>query len=115
MLAVPPGITGRPAILPGRERRLGSKCIPAAEARGEPPASGSLSCCGGSLRLRLRGELLQARLIALLHRLLALQQAVLRLQRALLRALRPQAVRLLRLQFLHLLLQAIDAALAIGG
>jgi hypothetical protein len=47
----------------------------------------------------------------LLHALLALEQAVLGLQQPLLRALRPETFRLLRLQLLHALLQAIDAGL----
>jgi hypothetical protein len=49
----------------------------------------------------------------LLHALLALQQAVLRLQLSFLRALRAAAFRLLRLQLLHPLLQAIDATLTL--
>jgi hypothetical protein len=51
----------------------------------------------------------------LLRALLALQQAVLRCQQALLLALRPRAFRLLRLQLLYALLQAIDAVLALPG
>jgi hypothetical protein len=47
----------------------------------------------------------------LLHALLTLEQAVLCLQRPILRALRPATFRLLRLQLLHTLLQAIDAGL----
>ena len=49
---------------------------------------------------------------ALLGTLLALKQAALRLQQPLLLPLRPCAFRLLRLQLLHALLQAVDAALA---
>ncbi|WP_246504504.1 hypothetical protein [Bradyrhizobium agreste] len=52
-------------------------------------------------------------LLALLHSLLALKQPALRLQQPLLLALRPCAFWwLLRLQLLHALLQAVDAALA---
>ena len=58
---------------------------------------------------------LSARLIALLHALLAFEQAVLRLQHPPLCTLRPRAFRLLRLQLLHALLQAIDAGLAVRG
>ncbi|WP_314949510.1 hypothetical protein [Bradyrhizobium cosmicum] len=54
-------------------------------------------------------------LLALLDALLALKQAALRLQQPLLRVLRPCAFRLLRLQLLHALLQAVDAALAFRG
>ncbi|WP_245320407.1 hypothetical protein, partial [Bradyrhizobium lablabi] len=49
----------------------------------------------------------------MLHALFALEQAALCLQQPLLRALRPAAFRLLRLQLLHTLLQAINAALAL--
>ncbi|WP_247307990.1 hypothetical protein [Bradyrhizobium sp. 61] len=51
-------------------------------------------------------------LLTLLYALLALQQPILRLQQPLLLALRSRAFRLLRLQCLHTLLQAVDAALA---
>jgi hypothetical protein len=54
-------------------------------------------------------------LLALLDTLLALKQAALRLQQPLLLVLRPGAFRLLRLQLLHALLQAVDAALAFRG
>jgi predicted membrane chloride channel (bestrophin family) len=45
--------------------------------------------------------------------LLTLEQAVLRLQQSRLLALRPRALRLLRLQLLHPLLQMIDASLTL--
>ncbi len=51
----------------------------------------------------------------LLLALLALEQAVLCLQQQPLRTLRPQTVRLSRLQLLHPLLQPIDALLALHG
>jgi hypothetical protein len=54
-------------------------------------------------------------LLALLDTLLALKQAALRLQQPLLLVLRPCAFWLLRLQLLHALLQAVDAALAFRG
>jgi hypothetical protein len=99
--------------LPGREPGARLQRVIAAEVRSKSPA-----CCrlegrsgGGALGRELRTQPLQARLITLLHALLALQQPVLRLQQPLLRALRPLAFRLLRLQLLHALLQAIDAAL----
>ncbi|MFB6462105.1 hypothetical protein [Bradyrhizobium tunisiense] len=52
---------------------------------------------------------------ALLDALLALKKAALRLQQPLLLVLRPCAFRLLRLQLLHALLQAVDAVLAFRG
>ncbi|MDI3564188.1 hypothetical protein [Bradyrhizobium sp. Arg816] len=54
-------------------------------------------------------------LLTLLYALLALQLPVLRLQQSLLIALRSRAFRFLRLQCLHTLLQAVDAALAFRG
>jgi hypothetical protein len=110
-MAAPPGMAGSPAVLPGRERGSGLQGIIAAELRGKSPAGGGLHSGSSFSRRLLRAQPLQARLIALLHALLALEQAALSLQRPLLRALRPQAFRLLRLQLLHALLQAIDAGL----
>jgi len=87
--------------------------ITAAELRGKSPAGGGLHSGSSFGRRLLRAQPLQARLIALLHALFALEQAVLGLQQPLLRAFRPPAFRLLRLQLLHALLQAIDAGLPI--
>ncbi|WP_246755574.1 hypothetical protein [Bradyrhizobium neotropicale] len=86
-----------------------------AEVRGKSSACCSLKgrSRGRSLGRRLRCQPLQQRLITLLHKLLALDLAVLGLEQPLLRALRPHAFRLLRLQLLHALLQAIDAGLAL--
>ncbi len=50
-------------------------------------------------------------LLELLHALLTLELALFCLQQPLLRALRPKAFRLLRLQLLNALLQAINALL----
>jgi hypothetical protein len=52
-------------------------------------------------------------LLVLLHVLLTLELPLFCLQQPLLRALRPRALRLLRLQLLHALLQPIDALLAL--
>ena len=52
-------------------------------------------------------------LLELLHALLTLELPLFCLQQPLLRALRPRAFRLLRLQLLNALLQAIDALLAL--
>ncbi|WP_246557048.1 hypothetical protein [Bradyrhizobium liaoningense] len=89
-----------------------------AEARGKPSALGGLR--GGRKRRSARGRSLQskpllARQVYLLRALLTPEQAVLRLQHPLLRAFRPRAFRLLRLQLLHALLQAINAGLALRG
>ena len=104
-------------MLPDGECRLGLRVGIAAEARGKPPAFGGLhggSCRGGSPgRGRLQSQLLLVRQITLLRKLLTLDQAVLRLQQSLLLALRPRALRLLRLQLLHALLQVIDAGLTL--
>ena len=106
-------------MLSDGECRLGLRVRVAAEARGKPPALGRLhggSRGGGSpSRGRLQSQLLLARQIALLRALLALEQAVLRLQQSLLLALRPRALWILRLQLLHMLLQAIDAGLTLPG
>ncbi|MHB0773684.1 hypothetical protein [Bradyrhizobium sp. 5.13L] len=68
---------------------------------------------------RLAREHLALSLLDLLHALLgtllALKQAALRLQQSLLLALRSCAFRLLRLQLLHALLQAVNAALPFRG
>jgi hypothetical protein len=109
-MAAPPGVTGSPAVLPGRERGSGLQGIIAAELRGKSPAGGGLHS-GSSFSRGLRAQPLQARLIALLHTLLALEQAILSLQQPLLRALRAETFRLLRLHLLHALLQSIDAGL----
>ncbi|WP_245310742.1 hypothetical protein, partial [Bradyrhizobium valentinum] len=84
----------------------------AAEVRGKPSAGCSLrgGSSGGSFSRRWC-QPLQAHLIGLLQALFALEQSVLRLQQPFLRTLRPETFRLLRLQLLHALLQAIDAAL----
>ena len=52
-------------------------------------------------------------LLDLLYTLLMLELALFGLQQPLLRALRPRAIRLLRLQLLNALLQPIDALLAL--
>jgi hypothetical protein len=62
---------------------------------------------------RLYSQLLLARQINLLHVFLALEQALLCLQQSLLRALLPQALRLLRLQLLYALVQAVDTLLVL--
>ena len=92
-------MAGSPAVLPDRERRLGLRFGIAAEARGKSSTCGSLhgGSGGGPRRRRLQSQPLLARQITLLLVLLALEQAVLCLQQPLLRALRPQALRLLRL------------------
>ncbi|WP_456686201.1 hypothetical protein [Bradyrhizobium sp. P5_C11_2] len=99
---------------------MGLRSCLLAEAPGKPPALGGSrggrrcgcrSGCSGSLQ----SQPLLARQISLLRALLALQQAVLRLKHPLLLALRPRAFRLLRLQLLHALLQAIDPGLALRG
>ena len=76
------------------------------------PACRSLHC-GGSRGLD--SQLLLARQITLLQVLLALEQAPLRLQQPLLRALLLHALRLLRLQLVYALLQAVDALLTQRG
>jgi hypothetical protein len=102
-------------VFAGRERRARLQFVTAEEVRCKSPACCSLQggSRGGPFGRRLRCQPLQPRLIALLHKLLALELAVLCLEQPLLRALCPQAFRLLRLQLLHALLQAIDAALAL--
>ncbi|MFG3595078.1 hypothetical protein [Bradyrhizobium sp. RDI18] len=87
--------------------------IIAAEVCGKPSAGCSLcgGSSGGSFSRRRWCQPLQARLVTFLDALLALEQAVLSLQQSLLLALRPETFRLLRLQLLDALLQAIDAAL----
>ena len=65
--------------------------------------------------LRLDSQLLLTRQITLLQLLLALEQALLRLHQPLLRALFLYALRLLRLQLLYALLQAVDALLTVRG
>jgi len=107
-------------VFPRRQRQAGLRLVIviAAEACGKPPAFGGVRGGGSSGRSRswrLFAQPLLARQIGLLRALLALQQAVLRRQQALLLALRPSAFRLLRLQLLYALLQAIDAALALPG
>jgi signal transduction histidine kinase len=92
-----------------------------AEALRKSPACGRLrrGSGGGSPSQRLYSQPLRARQIPLLHALLSLELAFLCLQQPLLRALCPQALvlalalRLLRLQLLHALLQPIDAVLAL--
>ena len=108
-----PGIARSPTVLPASERCKRLRLILAAEVRGKPAACRGLHGGGCSLGRRLRSQLLQARLVTLLRALLLLKLAVLRLQQPLLLALRPHAFRFLRLQFLHALLQAIDAALTL--
>jgi hypothetical protein len=98
-----------------KERRVRLHCVPAAEMRGKPAAGRSLQRGGGSLRLRSGSQRLQARLVALQHTSFLLKPAVLRLQQALLRTLRPCSFRFPGLQFLHALLQAVDAALPRGA
>ncbi|WP_236843182.1 hypothetical protein [Bradyrhizobium icense] len=112
-MAAPPGVARSPAVLPGSERRSGLQGIIAAEVRGKSPASRRLQSRGrgGSFSRGLWSQPLQACLVTFLDALLALEQAVLILQQSLLLALRPATFRLLRLQLLHTLLQAIDAAL----
>jgi hypothetical protein len=61
----------------------------------------------------LYSQLLLARQITLLQAFLVPEQALLCLQQALLCALLPQALRMLRPQLLHALLQPIDAVLAL--
>ena len=103
-----------PAIVPGHKRRPGLQHVIVAEVRGKSPACCSLRGGGsrsGSFSRRLWPQPLQARQITFLHALLALEQTGLGLQQPLLRALRPHAFRLLGLQLLRALLQAIDAAL----
>jgi hypothetical protein len=106
-------MAGSPAVLPRGERRAGLQGVIAAELRGKSSACGCLhsGSSGGSFSRRRWRQPLQARLVGLLYALLALEQAVLGLQQPLLRALRPETFRLLRLQLLHALLQAIDAGL----
>jgi hypothetical protein len=101
-------------VLPNSACHVGLRVI-TGEARCESPPCGSLHRGGsGGLRSRrLYSQLLLARQITLLQALLALELALLCLQQPLLRALRPRAFRLLRLQLLHALLQAIDALLAL--
>jgi len=108
---VPPGVTRRPAIQPRCERGLRVGIGVVAEPRGKSPARGGLRGCGVLRGGRRRSELLLPRKIALLHPLLARQRPLLGLKRA----LRPAALRPLRLQLLHALLQPIDPALAFGG
>ncbi|WP_291606184.1 hypothetical protein [Bradyrhizobium sp.] len=104
-------------MLSGREHGSGLQLVSAAELRGKSSACRSRQggSRGGSLSRRLRCKPLQARLLALLQELLALQHAVLGLQQPFLRALCPQAFRLLRLQLLDALLQAIDTVLPFGA
>ena len=83
------------------------------EARGKSSARGGLhgGCGRGPLRRgRRHAQLLLLREIAFLRQLLALEEALLSLQRT----LRLPALRFLRLQLLHVLLQAIDPGLALG-
>ncbi|WP_334376654.1 hypothetical protein [Bradyrhizobium sp. AZCC 1719] len=112
-MAAPPGVARSPAVLPGGQRRSGLQGIIAAELRGKSPAGSGLHGRrrGGSFSRGLWPQPLQACLVTFLDALLALEQAVLSLQRSLLLALRPGTFRLLRLQLLDALLQAIDAAL----
>ena len=94
-----------------RPRSLGDLWIGIGEARCKSPASGG--SFGGTrwrwlnFRLRLSGEM------TLLQALFVPEQALLCLKQALLGALLPRALRMLRLQLLHALLQAIDAVLAL--
>ncbi|HEY0849950.1 MAG TPA: hypothetical protein VGD96_08560 [Bradyrhizobium sp.] len=98
-----------------KERSVRLHCVATAEMRGKPAASRSLHRGGGSFRLRQGSQRLQARLVALQHTSFLLKPVVLRLQQALLRTLRPRSFRLPGLQFLHALLQAVDAALPRGA
>ena len=119
MQAAAPGEAGSPAVPSDGEYRLRLRVGIVAEARGKPPAFGSLhGGCGSSGspgRGRLQSQLLLARQISLLRALLAFEQAVLRLQQSFLPMLRPRTFRFLRLQLLHVLLQAIDAGLTLPG
>ena len=103
-------MTGSPAILPGHQRGPGLHCVIAAKVRGKPPARAA-SRQRRVVQPRRWSQPLQPRLIGLLQALLALEQAGLSLQHPFLRALRPLAFRLLRLQLLYALLEAIDAGL----
>ncbi|WP_245162986.1 MULTISPECIES: hypothetical protein [Bradyrhizobium] len=90
-------------------------CLPAEPLR-EPPALGGLH--GGRSRRRPPGRGLEpkpllARQVTLLGALLTFKQAVLRLECPLLLAQRPRPFRLLRLELLHALLEAIDAGLTL--
>ncbi|WP_249149274.1 hypothetical protein [Bradyrhizobium manausense] len=115
-MAVSPGLPGGPAALASHKGRLSLRIGLLAEARGKPSALGGLrgrrssrDAAGRSLE----SKALLARQVKLLRALLTAKQAVLRLEHPLLLALRPRAVRLLRLQLLHALLEPIDAGLAL--
>jgi hypothetical protein len=109
-------MAGSPAVLAVSERRARLQRVVAAEVGGKSAVCGCPQCVcgGGSFSRRRRSQPVQARLIALLHAPLALEQTVLRPQQPLLRVLCPHAFRLLRLQLLHTLLQAVDAVLPLG-
>ena len=101
-------------MLPSRACCVGLWVI-TGEARCKSPPRGSLrrGSRGGASSRRLYSQLLLARQITLLQALLALKQALLCLQQALLCALLPHALRMLRLQLLHALLQSVDVVLAL--
>ena len=101
-------------MVPGRPCSLDLR-VRTGEARSKSPACGSLHrrWNGGARSRRRYTELLLARQITLLQAFLVPEQALLCRQQALLCALLPQALRRLRLQLLHALLQPIDAALTL--
>src|SRR6478672_10481094 len=114
MHVIAPGLARSPAVQPRRERGLSAWIGIVSELRGKSSARGGLHGGCGRAALPSRGpctELLLLREIALLRKLLALQQALLSRQGA----LRPPALRVLGLQLLHALLQAIDPGLALGA
>ena len=102
-------------MVPSRPCRLGGLWVGTGEARCKSPPCGGLHRGGsGGTRSRwLYSQLLLARQITLLQAFLVPEQALLCLQQALLCALLPQALRMLRPQLLHALLQPIDAVLAL--
>jgi hypothetical protein len=104
-------------VPPTLKRRLDPRIGIAVEALGKSPAGGGLHRRSGPglPTWRRHSQRLPARQITLLQALLALEQAVLCLQQQPLRTLRPQTVRLSRLQLLHSLLQPINARLALHG
>ena len=102
-------------MVPSRTCRLGGLWVGTGEARCKSPPCGSWhrgSSDGASSR-RLYSQFPLARQITLLQSFLVPEQALLCMQQALLCALLPQALRMLRLQLLHALLQPIDAVLAL--
>ena len=98
-------------VPPVRERGVRLHRIQVAEACSKPPSR--LRRGGGLLSPRPRSQRLQARTISLLQALLLPKPAILSLQQPLLCAPGPSPFRLLRLQFLHAPLQAIDAPLPV--